>query len=80
MAYLVRRRQQQQKAAEDPDPSTVQFIPPTAPTEYKPEGIELNEVHEAPGSETFLAPQRAQTQIYEAPGTEVYRDDHEMPV
>ncbi len=79
MAYLLCRRQRQQKAGEDPDPSTVHFIPPTGHTEYKAEGIELNKFHEAPGSETFSAPQRAQTQIYEAPGTEFYRDDHEMP-
>lgn len=79
MAYLLRRRQRQQKAGEDPDPSTVHFIPPTGPTEYKLEGIELNKFHEAPGSETFPTPQRAQTQIYEAPGAEVYRDGPEMP-
>jgi hypothetical protein len=77
LSYFLRRRQRQQKAAAEPDPSSVQFIPPTGPTEYyKPDATK---VYEAPGSETFPAPQRAPTQIYEAPATEVYRNDHEMP-
>jgi len=68
LAYFLRRRQRQRK---DGDPSAVQFIPPTLPTEYKPDP---NQIHEAPANEIFAMAQRAPTQIYEAPGTEIYRD------